>query len=338
MAYISNTNTAYADQSRMIASGLLDELSGHGLPVMGEIKINNNQGVYVLDKSTVPAVVLEIGYITNAADVAFIQQPKNQESVAKDILNALAKHGKKAKDAAINKAGVRIQNNVVFEKKPEAEKFNEITVKLKKEAADKKPNENDVLEKKIKLEGVEAQNQPLYVVDGEIKDKNALAALSPNDIATVDVFKGEPAIAAYGEKGKYGVIKIMTKARVEMPISSNQPNAAGDKNAEPRIIFTKVEQPAEFPGGLDGWRRYLAVNLHYPDAAVQKNIQGAVKVQVTVNTDGSLKDIKALDNPGGGLAEEAERLLSKGPKWIPAKQNDHEVTYRFVQTITFQLQ
>ena len=338
MAYISNTNTAYADQSRMIASGLLDELSGHGLPVMGEIKINNNQGVYVLDKSTVPAVVLEIGYTTNAADVAFIQQPKNQETIAKDILNALAKHGKKAKEAAINKVGVSNPGIELVEKKKELEKLNEVTIKLKKELAEKTPNKNDVPDKKKKLDAIEAENQPLYVVDGEIKDKNALAALSPNDIATVDVFKGESAITAYGEKGKYGVIKIMTKARVEMPISSNQPNGAGDKNAEPRIIFTKVEQPAEFPGGLDAWRRYLAVNLRYPDAAAQKNIQGAIKVQVTVNTDGSLKDIKALDNPGGGLAEEAERLLAKGPKWIPAKQNDHEVTYRFVQTITFQLQ
>jgi periplasmic protein TonB len=102
--------------------------------------------------------------------------------------------------------------------------------------------------------------------------------------------------------------------------------------------FTKVEVPAEFPGGLDGWRRYLERNLQYPDAAQENGTQGVVKVQLVVDREGGISEVVALNDPGDGLAEEAVRIIKKGPKWKPAEQNGRKVTYRFVQTITFQLQ
>ncbi len=110
----------------------------------------------------------------------------------------------------------------------------------------------------------------------------------------------------------------------------------GDPNYDDRT-FTKVEQPAEFPGELDGWRRYLERNLKYPKKAVKKNTQGTVKVQVVVESDGTVSEVAALNNPGDGLAEEAVRVIKKGPKWKPAEQNGRKVRHRFVQSITFLL-
>ena len=110
------------------------------------------------------------------------------------------------------------------------------------------------------------------------------------------------------------------------------------KKTDYEKVFTKVDNPASFPGGLDGWRRYLERNLKYPVAAQEKGTQGTVKVQMVVAEDGNVTDLKALNDPGNGLAEEAVRVIAKGPKWIPATQNGHPVTYRFVQTLTFQLQ
>lgn len=101
--------------------------------------------------------------------------------------------------------------------------------------------------------------------------------------------------------------------------------------------FTKVEVPAEFPGGLDGWRRYLERNLQYPDAAQENNTSGVVKVQMVVDKDGGISEVQALNDPGDGLADEAVRIIKKGPRWKPAEQNGRKVTYRFVQTVTFQL-
>lgn len=98
------------------------------------------------------------------------------------------------------------------------------------------------------------------------------------------------------------------------------------------------EKPAAFPGGIEGWRKYLEANLQYPKKAQRKQIQGLVKVKMVVDAKGNVGEVEAMNDPGGGLAAEAVRVIKEGPKWIPAFQNGKNVTYRFVQSITFALQ
>lgn len=103
-------------------------------------------------------------------------------------------------------------------------------------------------------------------------------------------------------------------------------------------VFYKVENPAEFPGGAGEWLRYLQKNLRYPDVAIENGTQGVVKVQFIVDKEGNISEVVALNNPGDGLAEEAVRIIKRGPKWKPAEQNDRKVIYRHIQAITFSLQ
>ncbi|WP_163517020.1 SusC/RagA family TonB-linked outer membrane protein [Gelidibacter japonicus] len=53
-------------------------------------------------------------------------------------------------------------------------------------------------------------NNPIFVVDGLIMD-NALEAINPNDVASIDVLKDASATAIYGSKASNGVIVITTK-------------------------------------------------------------------------------------------------------------------------------
>lgn len=103
-------------------------------------------------------------------------------------------------------------------------------------------------------------------------------------------------------------------------------------------VFTKVENPAEFPGGPDAWRRYLERNLQYPEAAQESGTQGVVRVQFIVDKEGNISEVQALNDPGDGLAEEAVRIIKRGPKWTPAEQNGRKVIYRHIQAITFRLE
>lgn len=102
-------------------------------------------------------------------------------------------------------------------------------------------------------------------------------------------------------------------------------------------VFTKVEFPAEFRGGADGWRKYLEQNLTYPDKAARKKIEGVVRVQFIVDKAGNISEVMALNDPGGGLAKEAVRVITEGPRWKPAEQNGKKVLYRHIQSITFAL-
>jgi TonB-dependent SusC/RagA subfamily outer membrane receptor len=54
--------------------------------------------------------------------------------------------------------------------------------------------------------------KPLYVIDGTIAGNNALEKMNPGDIESIDVLKGNTAMALYGERGRDGVIVINTKA------------------------------------------------------------------------------------------------------------------------------
>ena len=102
-------------------------------------------------------------------------------------------------------------------------------------------------------------------------------------------------------------------------------------------IFTETEVPPSFPGGQEKWREYLMVNIN-PAIPIDSGAGAGlykVVIQFIVNTDGSLTDIKAITDHGFGMEKEAIRLISKGPRWEPAKQNGHIVKAYAKQPITF---
>ena len=57
----------------------------------------------------------------------------------------------------------------------------------------------------------EGDEQPLMIVDGKEVEGGSLEDINPDDIETVNVYKGDKAIEKYGEKAKDGVVVIKTK-------------------------------------------------------------------------------------------------------------------------------
>ena len=103
--------------------------------------------------------------------------------------------------------------------------------------------------------------------------------------------------------------------------------------------FTKVEIESSFPGGDGAWLRYLNKSLHYPDDAVNNEIQGTVIVQFIVDKEGNVSDVQAISGPeSGGLREEAVRVIKKSGKWTPAVQNGRQVKSYKKQPIVFKLE
>lgn len=82
------------------------------------------------------------------------------------------------------------------------------------------------------------EEAPLYILDGEVLPKNFdLNNINPNDIATVDVLKGDGATQIYGDKGKNGVILISLKKEIsEKQFHKNQQDAAG-LAAKPNTLY-----------------------------------------------------------------------------------------------------
>ena len=102
------------------------------------------------------------------------------------------------------------------------------------------------------------------------------------------------------------------------------------------MIFTAVEQPAEFQGGKDAFAKFLQENIKYPAAARRANVSGKIFVQLTVNTDGTVEDINTINSLGFGIDEEAIRVIELA-KWTPGKQSGKTLRNRIIVPINFQL-
>ena len=100
-----------------------------------------------------------------------------------------------------------------------------------------------------------------------------------------------------------------------------------------------VEQEATFPGGIQGWIKYLTRNLRASTAvdAGARRGKHTVWVQFAVDVDGSVSDIHAVQEPRGckPCTVEAIRVITLGPNWVPAIQLNKTVKYNAVQPITF---
>jgi protein TonB len=107
-------------------------------------------------------------------------------------------------------------------------------------------------------------------------------------------------------------------------------------NAETDVPVSFVEIMPEFPGGEEALMKYLKRTTRYPQMAMDNEIQGIVYVQFVVNRDGSISDIKTLGaQKGGGLEEEAMRVVKGMPKWKPGRQNGKNVSVYFNLPINF---
>ena len=87
-AYISKKKND--PQARLLASTLLTGIKT--IYPITDIIQQRAVGVTVLDKSDCPSVLLECGYITNPADLAFISNPVNQEKIARKILEGIVQY------------------------------------------------------------------------------------------------------------------------------------------------------------------------------------------------------------------------------------------------------
>ena len=105
-------------------------------------------------------------------------------------------------------------------------------------------------------------------------------------------------------------------------------------------VFLRVEQMPEFGDGgatAQNVMKFIQKNVEYPTIARENNIQGTVPLKFVIERDGRVGEVIVLKDPGGGLADEAVRVIKKMPKWKPGKQQGKEVRVWFTVPVVFKL-
>jgi protein TonB len=123
---------------------------------------------------------------------------------------------------------------------------------------------------------------------------------------------------------------------VRTPILEDPKGIITERDPEPEGPLGVVQVEAKFDGD---WKRFLEKNLN-PQVALDNNAPPGlytVLVQFVVDIDGTISDIKTLNNPGYGLEQEAIRVIKKSKKWEPAIQNGRTVKAYRKQPITFRI-
>ena len=237
------------EKNKLLASALLEELRKTYLTenVIG-VRQNN---IYVIDNNICPAALIECGYLTNPADVDFISKNENQKKIARNILDAIEKFGDQ--NLADNNISISeftdttpankisspeplfvVDGKIVSKEEATAidhKNIDSVNI-LKGENAIKKYGEKgkngvvEIAKKKFSIKETPnvknttgAITSPVYFYDGKEISKDEMKEIPPNHIESINILKGENAIKKYGEKGKNGVVEIITK-----PLDGNQIN------------------------------------------------------------------------------------------------------------------
>jgi periplasmic protein TonB len=107
------------------------------------------------------------------------------------------------------------------------------------------------------------------------------------------------------------------------------------------VVYNKAEVDPTFSGGEEAMHKYLQENMKYPAQAEKDALEGTVFVDFIVVANGSVREVIASDMSGEeadqSLRDEAIRVVSNMPKWIPGRQHGKPVDVKFSLPITFRM-
>ncbi|HTX88926.1 MAG TPA: TonB family protein [Bacteroidales bacterium] len=96
-----------------------------------------------------------------------------------------------------------------------------------------------------------------------------------------------------------------------------QTGSAQDQSPYTVAIDYQKGQP-NFPGGDDALQKFIRDNLHFPDSINRLNVSCKIYVSFTVDTTGSVTNVKLLKGVNKVIDAEVLRVVSILPKWMPA--------------------
>lgn len=117
----------------------------------------------------------------------------------------------------------------------------------------------------------------------------------------------------------------------------SQGNVIRRFDPDPSLIYSNVDEEAEFPGGRVALLEYLSENFRFPEIVKEIGIQMPRQVvQFVVNKDGSISNIQMKKGTRDcrECDEEVIRVIKQMPEWIPAKINGKAVNSLYLLPVT----
>ena len=95
----------------------------------------------------------------------------------------------------------------------------------------------------------------------------------------------------------------------------------------------EVDVKPEYPNGTQAFYQFIAKNYLTPE---KSGLKGKILITFVIEKDGSINEIKVLQDIGYGTGDEAIRVMKKSLNWIPAQKDGKQVRVLFKFPITIQ--
>lgn len=101
------------------------------------------------------------------------------------------------------------------------------------------------------------------------------------------------------------------------------------------VIF---EKPARYMGGgLETFYQTVIRNVKYPKMAIENGVSGRVVVAFSVNPDGLIENVRAVESPDEMLSRAAEEAIKISGLWEPAEREGKKCGQSFYLPVIFNL-
>jgi TonB family protein len=108
------------------------------------------------------------------------------------------------------------------------------------------------------------------------------------------------------------------------------------------VIYNKAEVAPSYPGSKDAMTKYFQDNLKYPKEAQTKGWDGTIYVDFVVGKTGKVRAVTITDETDPdvdqSLKDEAIRVVSSMPAWVPGRQKGKAVAVKFNLPVAFKLE
>lgn len=110
-----------------------------------------------------------------------------------------------------------------------------------------------------------------------------------------------------------------------------------EKRPEEIVIYEVVEDMPEYPGGIEALKKFLAQNVVYPPAALEKGIQGKCIIQFVISETGIPSNyiVKRGVPDCPECDQEALRVVKLMQNWKPGKINGKAVKSTYLVPVRF---
>ena len=110
-----------------------------------------------------------------------------------------------------------------------------------------------------------------------------------------------------------------------------------DENGNLMNDTTNTARIAQYPGGIEVWKKYISNKLYFPPGykIVNSDIATLV-VTFTVDENGVIENVFTRVPFDIAFDRIAENVIRKSPKWIPAINHNRKVKCSFSLPVSFQ--